>query len=116
MPSYAPRSAVTQASYRIRGTVLAGATHQPIPRITALPRAAEVKSRAWDGELCMARPADNIHYPVAQATLPPGVRSEDLVTVAHVLDGVVVGGVTYSIGPCRRRAIRKEADDGAETR
>ena len=41
-----------------------------------------------------------MQYPVEV----PGVRGEDLVTVAHMVDGEVVGGVTYSVGP--RRASR----------
>lgn len=35
--------------------------------------------------------------PVDQATLPPGGADLPRVTIARVLDGRVVGGVTYSI-------------------
>ena len=66
-------------------------------------RAGEVKSKVWDGKLRTPTPAPGIHYPVDANTLPPGVKSEDLVTVAHVVDGEVVGGVTYSIGPRRKQ-------------
>ena len=56
---------------------------------------------AWDKKTASARPAQGVHYPVNPKTLPPGVKGDDLVTVAHVIDGEVVGGITYSVGARR---------------
>lgn len=69
-------------------------------------RAGEAKSKVWDGKLRTPTPAPGIHYPVDANTLPPGAKSEDLVTVVHVVDGEVVGGVTFSIGPRRKQKSR----------
>ncbi|HBH01132.1 MAG TPA: hypothetical protein DDZ42_04285, partial [Candidatus Rokubacteria bacterium] len=83
-----------------------GCDHTNAHAATSRPvriRAGEVKSKVWDGKLRTPTPAPGIHYPVDANTLPPGVKSEDLVTVAHVVDGEVVGGVTYSIGPRRKQ-------------
>jgi hypothetical protein len=69
-------------------------------------RAVEAKSKVWDGKVRTPSPAEGVYYPVDAKTLPPGVKSKELVTVAHVIDGEVVGGVTYSIGPRRKRPRR----------
>jgi len=92
-------------------------TARPLPRCgceyagafaaTSAPvriRAAEAKSKAWDGKSRTSSPAPGVHYPVETSALPPGVKGEDLVTLAHLIDGEVVGGVTYSIGPRRKSA------------
>ena len=73
------------------------ATSRPI-RI----RVAEAKSKSWDGRLRTRTPEPGTYYPVDSRTLPPGARGEDLVTIAHVVDGNFVGGVTYSIGARRK--------------
>jgi hypothetical protein len=39
------------------------------------------------------------YYPVDPDTLPPGADPRNLVTIAHVIDGRAVGGVTYQIAP-----------------
>lgn len=69
-------------------------------------RAIEAKFVVWDGKARTAAPRPELYYPVAARTLPPGVKSEELVTVAHVVDGQIVGGVTYSIGPRRKPPVR----------
>lgn len=38
------------------------------------------------------------HYPTNPRALPPGMEDADLITVAHVVDGEVVGGFTWAIG------------------
>jgi hypothetical protein len=38
-----------------------------------------------------------VHYPVHPETLPPGFRDRELVTVAHVVEGRLVGGYTCAI-------------------
>lgn len=60
-------------------------------------RLIETKSKPWDGLVRTLRPMPQRYYPVDLETLPPGIKGEDLVTIAHMVDGTVVGGVTYQI-------------------
>jgi len=58
-------------------------------------RAAELVP--WDRATRLPAPVEGTYYPVDPASLPPGVESDHLVTVAHWVDGHVVGGVTYEL-------------------
>jgi hypothetical protein len=53
--------------------------------------------KPWDGVARRLRPQEGHFYPVRPETLPPGVDPASLVTVAHRVEGQVVGGVTYRI-------------------
>ncbi len=57
--------------------------------------------RAWDGVKRTTDPEAGSYYPVRPDTLPPGVDPASLVTVAHLVDGRPVGGMTY-------RVVRKD--------
>ena len=50
----------------------------------------------WNGQQ-EDGPREGTFYPVDPATLPPGVDPESLVTLAHIVDGEAVGGVTYAL-------------------
>lgn len=61
--------------------------------------ALETRSlQAWDGTREL-QPHANRFYPVDPRTLPPGAVAENLVTIAHLEDGRVAGGVTYEVVP-----------------
>jgi hypothetical protein len=55
--------------------------------------------RPADPEERLPQPDAGCYYPVDPATLPPRIDPEHLVTVVHLVDGVAVGGITYSIDP-----------------
>ncbi|MDB4952167.1 MAG: hypothetical protein JWM27_4816 [Gemmatimonadetes bacterium] len=55
------------------------------------------KLERWGGVERRLQPTEGVFYPVDPATLPPGVDPETLVTVAHRVEGRVVGGVTYRV-------------------
>ena len=37
------------------------------------------------------------HYPVDERTLPPGVSGQSMITIVHEVDGLALGGVTYTV-------------------
>lgn len=51
-------------------------------------------------------PRQDIYYPIDPTTLPPGVDPATLVTVTQLVDGELIGGVTYQI---LRRSKRRTA-------
>lgn len=53
--------------------------------------------RRWDGRSTEQPESSGAYYPVDERTLPPGVRSDEIVTVAHVRDSRPFGGVSYRI-------------------
>ncbi len=55
------------------------------------------KLKPWDRKTAKPPTATGFYYPVDPATLPPGVDPEDLVTLAHMVDGQALGGITYRI-------------------
>ncbi|MEO8179210.1 MAG: hypothetical protein ABI895_10295 [Deltaproteobacteria bacterium] len=59
-------------------------------------RAAPLEAQPWDGRATLA-PAPGIAYPTPKDALPPGVDPDSLVTVAHVVDGQVAGGISYRV-------------------
>lgn len=46
-----------------------------------------------------ARPDPECMYPVDARALPPGLRGEDLVTVMRLVDGAIVGGMSFVVAP-----------------
>ena len=62
-------------------------------------------SKALRSARVARRPDPQGHYPTDPRALPPGVGDAPLFTVAHVVDGRVVGGFTWAI---REEAIREE--------
>lgn len=60
-------------------------------------RASEGKLEGWDDRKVESSPRSDTFYPVDRRTLPPGVEPEQLVTVAQVVDGEEVGGITYRV-------------------
>jgi hypothetical protein len=80
-------------------------------------RAESGESVKWDGKRHALRPAEGVFYPVDKSTLPPGVSSDNLVTIVQEVDGRVIGGVTFSIGPRRERsAVATRRRTGKKTR
>jgi hypothetical protein len=85
-------------------------------RVPVQIRAEKAELVRWDGKVHAQRPAPGVFYPVDERTLPPGVSSDNLVTVVQEVDGHVIGGVTFSIGPDqepstagpRRRAAKRK--------
>jgi hypothetical protein len=51
----------------------------------------------WDGRTTAEPDETSAYYPVDERTLPPGLSSDDIVTVAHIRDGHPIGGVSYRI-------------------
>jgi hypothetical protein len=37
------------------------------------------------------------HYPVDERTLPPGVSGQSMITIVDEVDGLALGGVTYTV-------------------
>lgn len=77
-----------------------GTTILPIPNRAAMAKLAVSQDgplRAWDEREREHRPTEGVYYPIDPLTLPPGVDSEELVTVAYREDGVIRGGVTYRL-------------------
>jgi len=85
-----------------KGTDYALASHRithgvPYDLTFAKLRLKRVDLKQWDGKTTLAPHQSNVFYPVDERTLPPGVRSNEIVTVAHVRDGRPFGGVSYRI-------------------
>jgi hypothetical protein len=53
--------------------------------------------KPWDGRHRGPPATANVHYPVDVRTLPPGVKSSEIVTVAHVQGSRALGGISYRI-------------------
>ncbi|MEZ4851148.1 MAG: hypothetical protein R3B93_21550 [Bacteroidia bacterium] len=51
----------------------------------------------WDEKLTSFPSENRFYYPVNKKALPPGVDPSQLVTAAYIVDGEVVGGITYSV-------------------
>jgi hypothetical protein len=61
-------------------------------------RPAKAELPEWDGVATLEPHETGAAYPVDERTLPPGVSSDEIVTLAHVRKGVTIGGVSYRIG------------------
>jgi hypothetical protein len=51
----------------------------------------------WNGKATTEPNNSNMYYPVDERTLPPGVRSNEIITLAYVKDGKPFGGISYRI-------------------
>ena len=69
----------------------------PLDMMFAQLRVARTELREWDRRSTLAPEASGAYYPLDERTLPPGVKSNDIVTVAHVRDGLPFGGVSYRL-------------------
>lgn len=56
----------------------------------------------WDKKNTVAPNDAQMFYPTDPRSLPPGVESDELITIAHLVDNKVVGGVTYRVGKQER--------------
>jgi hypothetical protein len=73
------------------------ASHPPVKMAFAEFPIVFGELKPWDGREKRLRPQEGRFYPVRKETLPPGVDPATLVTVAHRVEGHVVGGVTYRV-------------------
>jgi hypothetical protein len=71
----------------------------PTDMLFARIRPEPTKLRAWDGRSTASPTVSGFFYPLDAKTLPPGVRPEEIVTIAHVRDGHPFGGVSYRLVP-----------------
>ena len=53
--------------------------------------------KPWDGRVTGTPQQTNAFYPVDERTLPPGVKSSEIITVAHVKGTKPIGGVSYRV-------------------
>jgi hypothetical protein len=57
----------------------------------------ESELEPWDGR-ATAEPAESgAYYSVDERTLPPGVRPDEVITLAHVRGSRPFGGVSYRV-------------------
>jgi hypothetical protein len=63
-----------------------------------------VRSRLkeWDGKVTSEPKASHAYYAVDERTLPPGVKSNEIVTLAYVRDGRTFGGISYRISSTQK--------------
>ena len=59
--------------------------------------------KKWDGKTTIESNVSNAYYAIDEQTLPPGVKSNEIVTLAHVRDGIVFGGISYKISNPQKR-------------
>jgi len=69
----------------------------PLDMTFASLRVVDSELAEWDGVSTAEPDESRSYYPVDERTLPPGVRSSDIVTVAHVRDSRPFGGVSYRV-------------------
>jgi hypothetical protein len=83
----------------VRREACGGALVADVPERSAwlTLRARRGQTEPWDDLRVEASPRPDTYYPVDRRTLPPGVDPEQLVTVAQVVQGEVVGGITYRV-------------------
>lgn len=55
----------------------------------------------WDGRNTKLPHDSGFYYPVDERTLPPGVKPNEIITVAHVRGGHVIGGISYRVSKQR---------------
>ncbi len=60
-------------------------------------RLVKSRLREWDGKVTSEPTAAHAFYGVDERTLPPGVKSNEIVTLAHVRDGRTFGGISYRV-------------------
>lgn len=53
--------------------------------------------REWDGKATIEPNASNAYYTVDERTLPPGVKPNEIITLAHTRHGRTFGGISYRI-------------------
>lgn len=54
--------------------------------------------KKWDGKATIEPNTSNTFYPsIDERTLPPGVKSSEIITLAHIRDGTTFGGISYRI-------------------
>jgi hypothetical protein len=70
----------------------------PLDMVFARLKAVEAELSEWDGNSTLEPQDTGAFYPVDERTLPPGVSSSEIVTLAHVRNGRPVGGVSYRLG------------------
>ena len=67
----------------------------PLDMRTANFRLVTSSLKEWDGKVTSEPNTSNAFYKVDERTLPPGVKSSEIVTLAHVRDGRTFGGISY---------------------
>ncbi|MBC7777549.1 MAG: hypothetical protein H7246_19100 [Phycisphaerae bacterium] len=60
-------------------------------------KVAKADLNKWDGKNTRIPQETGAYYPVDPLTLPPGIKANEVITVAHIANGKVIGGVSYKI-------------------